>query len=507
MMAVSQVKRQGCSLVAAGLLALTLAGCGGGGSSGGSTPPPPPPPTSGIPPSSEFAGTLLKPNGGKDAADWDAASCTDARQKSWNRSNLNEDYLFYKEAPLASINPDTFTGTVPQLFEAYTTRALPQRDRFSFVITQAQAEAVFQSGTSTDLGLELRREAGTNLIRVAYTEPASAAGRAGIKRSGILATVNGTNSSTGLTQAQIDAVFASAPGTVVNVGIQATVGGPITNYALTSGTYASTPVLVDKVLPGTTVGYLAHTSFSTPVGETQLADAFKRFATAGVTDLVVDLRYNGGGYIFISAQLGYMVAGGSGAATNSKVFEQFTFNDKRSNENVAVPFFSTITNFLGNPRANEALSGLNLKRVFVLVSGSTCSASESFISSMRGIDVQTVLIGSTTCGKPYGFSQENNCTLSYFPIEFEGRNNKGEVFPGTGITPTCAVGDDLTKELGDPTEKMLAAALTYRTTGACPTVAAASGALSKPRALSEPNVDLEFVPQVKTIKLHKRGAQ
>ncbi|MGL4575771.1 MAG: S41 family peptidase [Burkholderiaceae bacterium] len=484
------------------MLAILLAGCGGGGGAGagggiGNS--------AGIAPSSSFAGVLLKPGAGKDAADWDAASCTDARHKQWVRSNLDEDYLFYKEAPLTSINPDTFTGTVPQLFDAYTRNALPQRDRFSFVITQAQAEAVFQSGTSTDVGVELRRESGTNLIRIAYTEPNSAAGRAGIKRGGILATVNGTDSSTGLTQAQLDALFSSPPGTNVNVGIQAAVGGPVTNYTLTSNTYGGSPLLVDKVLPGTTVGYLAFTSFSTPIGETQLADAFKRFTTAGVTDLVVDLRYNGGGFIFISSQLAYLVAGGSGGATSNKVYEQFTFNDKRSRENSPLPFYGTITNFLGNPRANEPLSGLNLKRVFVMTTGSTCSASESFISGLRGIDVQVVLIGSTSCGKPYGFSQENNCTLAYFPIEFEGRNNKGEVFSGTGITPTCSVADDLTKEFGDPTEKMLAAALTYRATGSCPAVATAG--MSKARSPLEANSDLEFVPQIKTVKLYKRNMQ
>ena len=154
------------------------------------------------------------------------------------------------------------------------------------------------------------------------------------------------------------------------------------------------------------------------------------------------------------------------------------YNDKRTLENVTVPFRAAITNFLGNnARAGELLAALNLQRVFVLTSGSTCSASESFINSLLGVDMQVILIGGTTCGKPYGSSRDDNCTLSYFAIEFEGRNHKGAVTPVTGITPTCAVNDDLDRPLGDPSERMLGAALTWQSTGACPVTTAIRAAV------------------------------
>jgi carboxyl-terminal processing protease len=498
-------QRRQTNLVAASLAALILSACGGGGGGGAAPPPPPPPPPpiTSIAPSTNFAGVRLNPNAqpgqpgsGTQAADWDAASCTDPRQKNWVRSKLNEDYLFYKDAPLTTLDPNTFAGTPQALFGAYTRDALPQQDRFSFVITQAEADAVFLTGTATDLGLELRREAGSNLIRIAYIEPDSAAGKAGIKRGGVLATVNGQPSSNGLTEAQINALFSSAPGAVVNVGIQAAVGGAVTDYALTSTTYSSVPVLVNKVLPGTTVGYLAYNSFSTPIGEIQLADAFKGFAQAGVTDLVVDLRYNGGGFVFISSQLAYMVAGQ--AQTENKAYIRYVHNDKRTAENRNLPFLNVLTDNAVPARANEPLTTLNLKRVFVLTSGNTCSASEDFANALTGVGVQVVYIGSTTCGKPYIFSDKNNCALSYFPIEIEGRNNANAPVPVTGLTPVCPAADDFTKDLGDPTEKMLATALIYRATGSCP--AAAASAFAGARKVSGSNEDLEFVP------LHKRIA-
>ena len=396
------------------------------------------------------------------------------------RSWLNENYLFYRDAPLAIIDPNIYTNTVRNLFLDYTVRGVPSKDRFSFVRTQAEADAVFQSGTATNVGFTLRRDASNGgIIRIAYVDPNGPAAAAGFARGMVLATVDGVAASTSIPQAKFDQLFNSPAGTSSEIGVQDTPGGPVRTLTVASATFGTSPLIVDRVLPGTTTGYLAYNSFATPVGELQLADAFKRFAAAGVTDLVVDLRYNGGGFIHIAAQLGYMVAGQ--AQSSGKVFETFVYNDKRSANNISIEFVNTITGLFDNrTRANEPLSALNLRRVSVLTSGSTCSASEAFISALRGIDIDVVLVGGTTCGKPYGFAQANNCTLAFFGLEFEGRNNKGAVTPVTGIPATCAATDDLDHALGDPAERMLATALSYRLAGRCPvpTLVAAAPSLS-----------------------------
>ena len=72
-----------------------------------------------------------------------------------------------------------------------------------------------------------------------------------------------------------------------------------------------------------------------------------------------------------------------------------------------------------------ALPSLNLSRVFILATGSTCSASEAIVNRLRGIDVEVVLIGDTTCGKPYGFYPTDNCGTTYFTVQFAGANAKG----------------------------------------------------------------------------------
>src|SRR5476649_2110701 len=196
------------ALLCVTICAFLLAGCGGGGGGGGSSGSPAA--VVGIQPSAQFAGLLLNaaPGAGALTSDWSAATCTDNRQKNWVRSWLNENYLFYRDAPLTSINPDTYTNTVDNLFLDYTVRGVPAKDRFSFVLAQAAADAVFQSGTETSVGFTLRRDAnniGTNnvgIIRIAYVDPNGPAVAAGFRRGMVLATVDGVDTSTSIPAAQ-----------------------------------------------------------------------------------------------------------------------------------------------------------------------------------------------------------------------------------------------------------------------------------------------------------------
>src|SRR5262249_53344810 len=114
----------------------------------------------------------------------------------------------------------------------------------------------------------------------------------------------------------------------------------------------------------------------------------------------------------------------------------------------------------------------------------TCSASESIINGLRGVDVSVIEVGGTTCGKPYGFYPQDNCGTTYFSIEFQGVNAKnfGDYPDGfsptnatgtVGVTiPGCAVADDFTHALGDPREARLSAALGYRGNQSCPAASA-----------------------------------
>jgi hypothetical protein len=108
------------------------------------------------------------------------------------------------------------------------------------------------------------------------------------------------------------------------------------------------------------------------------------------------------------------------------------------------------------------------------------------MNSLRGAGVQVIQIGSTTCGKPYGFYPQDNCGTTYFSIEFKGVNNAGfgdysdgfapanssaalaGALNTSAVFPGCSVGDDFGHALGNPAEARLAAALQYRSNGTCP---------------------------------------
>ena len=208
-----------------------------------------------------------------------------------------------------------------------------------------------------------------------------------------------------------------------------------------------------------TVGYFTFDS-QIAQSEGELIAAIAQLKAANVNDLVIDMRYNGGGLLYIASELAYMIAGPD--RTAGKVFEQTVFNDKQSAYNAAYKFA-----FYGTTPISS-LPHLDLAHVTLLVTRGTASASESVINSLRGVDVTVDLIGANTRGKPYGFYPQDNCGYTYFAIQFKGVNNKGIGDYVDGFAPNCAVADDFNHARGDTAEGMLSGALSYRQTGVCP---------------------------------------
>jgi hypothetical protein len=244
--------------------------------------------------------------------------------------------------------------------------------------------------------------------------------------------------------------------------------------ALTSQIITSDPVNVVDVIDTLSgpVGYISFTEHIA-TSEVALVQAINQLGSAAVTDLVLDVRYNGGGFLDIANE------------ASGRVFDEIQFNDKYpfrnpvTNEVLEPDYFHTTTQGF-SISAGQPLPSLNLNRVYVLTGPGTCSASETIINGLRGIDIEVIQIGDTTCGKPYGFYAFDNCGISYFSIQFRGINAMGfgdytdgfspeNVSPAEGVPiPGCEVADDFDHALGDPQESRLNAALDYRETGTCP---------------------------------------
>ncbi|GGF78635.1 S41 family peptidase [Alteromonas lipolytica] len=476
-----------------------LSACGGGGGSSSSGPAQPPVsngPTwqPGVYASeASLVARCASPRSGVDPFTGQAypdQAGSSLEEKLWLRSWTNNTYLWYDEVD--DNNPANYSvlGYFDQLKTSATTPSGTPKDNFHFYQPTDEYDELTQTGVSSGYGVDwefVQNTAPRELI-VRFTEPGSPARLAGIPRGASVKTVDGIDFVNTTSDAEIDALnaalFPEDNGTTTRF-VFTLVDGEELTVDVTSADIDVSPVQNVQVLdtPAGRTGYFQFNTFIR-TAQPDLIDAFDLFVDENVTELVIDLRYNGGGLLALASQVSYMIAGPN--QTNNAIFETTQFNDKSPNIDPVTgnvirptPFYDSEIDYNAGYLLNTLLPSLSLTRVFVLTTESTCSASESVMNALRGIDVEVVQIGSSTCGKPYGFYPTDNCGTTYFSIQFQGVNNKGfgdyadGFFPSESPNydyelPGCTVADDFSQALGDPNEGMFSAALGYMATGACP---------------------------------------
>ncbi|MFK8019306.1 MAG: S41 family peptidase [Pseudomonadales bacterium] len=435
-------------------------------------------------------------------------------ENNWLRSWSNELYLWYDE--ITDQNPAEFATS--DYFELMKTTAVTasgnDRDRFHFTVPTQEWLESSESGVVSGYGTQVALLASSppREIAIAYTEPGTPAAAEGVARGARILTIDGEDAINGNDVDTLNnGLFPASVGETHTFEIQDLGSTTTRTVSLTSAEITTTPVQnVGTIATASgTVGYLTFNDHIRPA-EDQLIAAVNQLRAANIDDLVLDVRYNGGGFLFIASQLAYMIAGN--AATSGQAFETLTFNDQHPDTDPvtgdtiqALPFYNVSTN-------DESLPSLNLSRVYVLTGSSTCSASESIINSLDGIGVQVIQIGATTCGKPYGFYPTDNCGTTYFSIQFRGENNAGfgdypdgfspfnATQPGSVRFPGCEVEDDFNAVLGDSNEARLAAALEFRETGACPATSAVASNLSTPEKAAKARLHANKALNVQTPK-------
>ncbi|MBP2157763.1 MULTISPECIES: S41 family peptidase [Asticcacaulis] len=414
-------------------------------------------------------------------------------EKNWLRSWTHETYLWNTE--VIDTNPNN-SSTRVQYFDTLKTllKTSSGRDKDEFHFSEPTAEYLARrnSSASASYGAEIAILSGTvpRDVRVVFTDPGTPADGKLLRGTRIL-TVNGIDVvNGGTTQAEIDTLnntlFPSTAGVTANLVVRDPGASANRSVTLVSANLVSKPVNRTRVLTdgaGRKTGYILFNTFSPYSSENDIVTAMQSMKDQGVADLVLDLRYNGGGLLAVASQLSYMVAGD--AKTTGKTFERLRFNTAAGTLNPVTGAVNNPTPFyktgLGFTVANgTALPALNLPRVFVLTTGNTCSASEAVINGLRGVGVEVILVGGKTCGKPYGFYPQDNCGETYYTIQFQGVNEVGfgdyaDGFTAANSTETygvkiagCAVADDFGHELGDANEGLLKAAMTFGANGTCP---------------------------------------
>ena len=412
-------------------------------------------------------------------------------EKMWLRAWSDETYLWYDE--IHDENPKYYS--LVDYFTHLKTDAVTatgnDKDQYHFSMDSYEYFILSNYGEDVGYGLNvlIQNESSTTdrATTVSYVEPNSPASLLGIQRGASIVTIDGVSMQYASTTAELEALrngmFPSTSGKSTEFEILDQGSSQTRTVTLTSQYVEINPVLNTKVVDngGTKVGYLQFNSHMASA-ESLLIDSIEELKAQQVTELVLNVRYNGGGLLSIASQLSYMLAG---KKTVGKVFEQLTFNDKYPTINPITGDALEPISFI-NTAEGVQLPTLNLDRVYVLTTQDTCSASESIINGLRGIDVEVIQIGAATCGKPYGFYPTNNCDITYFTVQFKGANHKGFGDYADGFSPSqtptldsdvlgCPVMDDLTKMLGNTSESMFATALHHQKYGACPVTINAFG--------------------------------
>lgn len=418
-------------------------------------------------------------------------------QNNFLRSYSNDTYLWYDE--IVDRDPGLYNDPLVY-FDLLKTDELSSsgqpKDKFHFTYDTDEWEQLAQSGTSAGYGIQWAfiSTAPPRDLRIAYTEPDSPATNLAVPlaRGAQILAIDGVdiNDTTPAGVDTLNAAIYPNEGEEHTFTVQDLGASGTRTVTLIAANVTSAPVQNTRVIstPTGEVGYLTFNDHIA-TAEQALIDAIDTLNAHdngnGIDDLVIDIRYNGGGYLAIASELAYMVAGP--VPTAGMIFDELTFNDKHPITDPVTgapleptPFYTTAIGAPFNGTAGQPLPTLDLPRVYVLTGHGTCSASEAIINGLRGVGVDVIQVGSTTCGKPYGFYATDNCGTTYFTIQFRGSNAQGFGDYSDGFSPEntagiagvpvpgCSVADDFTKQLGDPTEDRFAAALQYRDNQTCP---------------------------------------
>lgn len=313
--------------------------------------------------------------------------------------------------------------------------------------------------------------------------PGTSAASIGIKRGDLITKVGGTkvNETNYLTLVErlVNGNTSIAVATVSSD--QSSIKSEKT-YQLGSTTFTDPSIYTSKVMTvasGKKVAYLCYMTFEKDY-DSELLDVFRQFKSEGATELVLDLRYNGGGHVLSSAVLGTLVAGN---AHKNKVYNHTTYNASRTKagEDGKYHIGSSNTPEGTYSKISTALThSLNLSTIYVLTTENTASASELVINGLRGLDITVNIIGTTTNGKNVGMETISEIFSGteylFAPITFYSQNAKNFRDYSDGFTPDLNIDESeyVYEDFGTETETLLYCALQWIDKGRKPSINAMS---------------------------------
>jgi len=409
------------------------------------------------------------------------SSCSVDGQKQFIVDAMRQWYLWNDSLP-AQVDLSQY-ATPEDVLEFLKTFSPPGSDgqpvdrSFSFITTAAADTARFSQGEFEGFGFVFEFVAADD-VRLAKVFSGSPADAGGLERGQQILSLNGRTIAEIQAAEGIYAVLDTSP---VDFEMRRLDASEFMS-TIAQATVTIDPVPQWRIIDaggGRNVGYIELASFILPA-EPAMDTVFQSFNAAGVNDVVIDLRYNGGGLVSTSNLLGDYFGGD---VAENLTFSKTFFNADRAADNNTVEFFARLAN------------SVSLSSLVAITTDGTASASELVINGMEP-HVNVALVGSDTFGKPVGQVGLEFCGNLLRAVAFEtvNANDEGGYFDGLPVD--CAASDDLSIPVGADNDPNLVTSLTYLDTGSCPVVSmpkAEAASFGPTKAL--PEVDRRGPPE------------
>jgi hypothetical protein len=387
-------------------------------------------------------------------------SCSNKDQKAFVRDATLDWYLWNDLLP-DKVKVSDFDDPVELLASLIQVQPL---DNYSYIGSAFADAAYFGAGQYQGFGFSWRRVAADDvrLTRVFAGSPAAVAGFARGQRIVAL---------DGRSVAEIEAaegIGAALDAATISFTMREIDGVAEFTASVSESIVTINPLPQWRLIPtagGPPIGYLELSAFIS-TADSMLDTVFANFRANDVTDVIVDLRYNGGGLVNTAELFGDLLGG---AVAENLTFSKTLFNADRSAEFDTETFFARLAN------------SISLSRLVVIATQSTASASELVTNSMMS-HVDVAIVGDRTFGKPVGQVGFEFCgnILRLTAFQTVNADGLGDYFGG--LPADCPAVDDLNLPVGDAADPNMVAAVSYMETGACP-AAPASAVQAKPASL------------------------
>ncbi|MFP4619716.1 MAG: S41 family peptidase [Bacteroidales bacterium] len=359
---------------------------------------------------------------------------------------MEEWYYWYEEIP--EINPDNYDkSSTSENLRDILNDIRYEKDTYSYITSYEAFRQYVEKGSYTGYGFGSKWDE-QDTLRLTFVFNDSPLKEEGIERGWALTKIDGNK----VTPENFDQLLGGGEHdfTFVSPSSQDTIKEKFARKEISMNT-----VLKDTIIEyeGKDIGYLVLKSFINKTPD-ELTGVFRKFADENIEELVVDLRYNGGGTLSASRFLGEFIINDDDVGEKTKTYVEISHNDKKAEEN-------DTTHVFGEDSLNISLG---LDRTYFLTTQATASASEALINGLKPhMDNGVHIIGEATYGKPvgmYAFTDDNK-EYAFLPVCFALKNDAGDADYYDGLQPDASMNDDFKQPFGSLDDDLLLQALNH----------------------------------------------